>query len=305
LWSLRRSLVAEPVDVVHAHSPLAAVGARLVVRSLPRRRRPGMVTTDHSLWTGHVRATRWGDAATCRLDDAHLSVSEAVKCSMPARLRSRAEVVAYGVDLERMRTAGRDRAAVRAELGIDPAALVVGTVANLRPVKAYPDLLAAAALVVAALPDVRFLAVGQGAQEAEIRALRDRLGLGDAFQLLGYRPDAIRIMAACDVFCLASLHEGRPVALMEALALGLPAVATDVGGIREVVEPDREGILVPPERPEALAAALVAILTDPERRAAMAGAAKARAASFSIEATVRRTEAIYLSLDPSRQVRVP
>ena len=71
---------------------------------------------------------------------------------MPAALRSRAEVVAYGVDVERMRSEGADRAAVRAELGIGPDALVVGTVANLRPVKAYPDLLAAAALVVAALP---------------------------------------------------------------------------------------------------------------------------------------------------------
>ncbi len=303
LWSLRRSLLDEPVDVVHAHSPLAAVGARLVLRSLPRRRRPSMVTTEHGLWTGYVRATRWADAATCRLDDARLTVSEAVKDSLPAALRSRAEVVAYGVDVERMRSLGRDRAVVRAQLGIDPEALVVGTVANVRPVKAYPDLLAAAALVIAALPDVRFVAVGQGAQEAEIRALHARLGLGDRFQLLGYRPDAIRIMAACDVFCLASLHEGLPVALMEALALGLPAVATDVGGIREVVEPGREGTLVPPRRPDALAAALVALLTDPEQRAAMASAAKAGGASLSIEATVRRTEEIYRGLGAAARAR--
>ena len=131
-----------------------------------------------------------------------------------------------------------------------------------------------------------------------------RLGLGDAFQLLGYRPNAVRIMAACDVFCLASLHEGRPVALMEALALGLPVVATDVGGNREVVEPGREGTLVPPSRPAALASALLAILGDSERRRAMAGAARARGATLSIEATVRRTEEIYRRLDRTRGVRV-
>jgi glycosyltransferase involved in cell wall biosynthesis len=300
LWSLRRSLLAEPVDVVHAHSPLVAVGARLVLRSLPRSARPKMVTTDHNVWASHRRTMRWADAATCPLDDAHLTVSEAVRASMPGALRSRAEVVTYGVDVERVRSEGTARDAVRAELGIDQHALIVATVANLRPAKAYPDLLAAATIVLAALPDVRFVAVGQGPQEAEIRALHARLGLGDGFQLLGHRPDAIRIMGACDVFCLASLYEGLPVALMEALVLGLPAVATDVGGIREVVEPGREAVLVPPGRPDALAGALVSVLSDPEKRIVMAAAAEARGASLSIDVAARRMEAIYGRLVRSR-----
>ena len=255
-----------------------------------------MMTTDHSLWGGHARATRWADAVTAGFDDAHLTVSDAVRSSMPARLRSQAEVVAHGVDVAQVRADGSSRAEVRAELEIKPDALVVGTVANFRPVKAYPDFLAAAERVVAAVPGVRFVAVGQGPQEAEIRALHARLGLGDSVLLLGYRPDAVRIMGACDVFCLSSLHEGLPVALMEALALGLPVVATDVGGIREVVEAGREATLVRPGHPRELSAALCAVLTDPERRAEMADRAAARGATLSIETAVRRTEAVYVRL---------
>jgi glycosyltransferase involved in cell wall biosynthesis len=293
LLTLRRSLVQEPVDVVHAHSPVAAVGARLVVRSLPRRRRPRVVTTDHSLWDGHVRSTRWVDAATWRLDDGHVSVSRAVHASLPARLRSRAEIVLHGIDVEQVQADGRDRAAVRAELGLDADTLVVGTVANLRPVKGYPDLLEAARQVLAKLPEVRFVAVGQGPQEAEIRALHARIGLGQAMQLLGHRRDAVRIMGACDVFCLASRHEGLPVALMEALALGLPVVATAVGGVTEVVTDGREGVLVDPGRPDDLAAALIDVLTDGERREALAAAALRRGRSLSVDSAVRRNEEIY------------
>ena len=296
LARLRRSLVEDPVDVVHAHSPVAAIGARLVVRSLPRRRRPRLVTTDHSLWDGHVRSTRWADTATWRLDDAHVAVSRAVHASLPRGLRARTEVVLHGIDAAQVEADGRDREAVRAELGLDPDALVVGTVANLRPVKGYPDLLEAAAQVLRKLPDVRFVTIGQGPQAAAVHALHARLGLGDGVRLLGHRRDAVRVMGACDVFCLASHHEGLPVALMEALALGLPVVATGVGGVTEVVDSGREGLLVPPGRPDELAAALLEVLTDGERRQAMAAAARQRGRALSVESAIRRNEAIYEGL---------
>jgi glycosyltransferase involved in cell wall biosynthesis len=296
LASLRRSLIRDPVDIVHAHSPVAAVGARIVARSLPRRQRPRVVSTDHSLWDSHVTATRWADGLTSGLDDARLTVSEAVRASLPRRIHRRSLVVSPGIEVERVRAQRAHRDAVRAELGLEPGTLAVGTVANLRPVKAYPDLLTAALEVIERLPHVRFVTVGQGPQEAEVRALHSRLGLGDRVLLLGHRPDAVRLMAACDVFVLSSLHEGLPVALMEALALGLPVVATDVGGIPELIEPGREGLLVPPGRPGELATALVTVLTDAERRRQMTEAAARRGAALSIEAAVRRTQAVYYEL---------
>ena len=153
---------------------------------------------------------------------------------MPARLQASTEVVRHGIDVEAVAATLADRDAVRRELGLD-GRLVVGTVANMRATKGWPDLLAAARQVLDEVDDATFLAVGQGPMEEEIHRLHEQLGLGDRFRLLGFRPDAVRIMAGCDVFCLASHHEGLPIAVMEAMALGLPIVATDVGGLSELV----------------------------------------------------------------------
>jgi glycosyltransferase involved in cell wall biosynthesis len=301
LSALRRSLAREPVDIVHAHNPVMAVGARIAARSLPRRLRPRVVVTDHALWGSYVPVTRWADGLTSRFDDARLTVSQAVRAALPRSIRRRSQVVLQGIEVEHVRAQRAHRAAVRAELGLEPGALVVGTVANLRPVKAYPDLLAAASEVIERLPETRFVTVGQGPQEAEIRALHARLGLGDRVLLLGHRPDAVRVMAACDVFVLASHHEALSVAVMEAMALGLPVVATAVGGVPELVEHGRQGLLVPPGRPRELAAALTGLLTDEPRRRRMAEAAARRGAELSIDTAVRRTEAVYheLALAPA------
>lgn len=296
LAGLRRSLLREPVDIVHAHNPVMAVGARVVARSLPRRLRPRMVVTDHTVWHGYRPMSRWADGLTSPFNDARLTVSEAVHASLPSPIKRHAQVVLQGIEVEHVRAQRADRGAVRAELGLGLDALVVGTVANLRALKAYPDLLAAALDVVERLPDVRFVAVGQGPLEAEIRTLHARLGLGDRLLLLGHRPDAVRVMAACDVFVLASLREGLGVAVMEALALGLPVVSTAVGGVPEVVEHGREGLLVPPGQPQVLASALVSLLTDDERRRRMAEAAARRGAALSIDTAVRQTEAMYHEL---------
>src|SRR6202008_736578 len=95
-----------------------------------------------------------------------------------------------------------------------------------------------------------------GPLEAEGRALHAELGLGDRFRLLGYRDEAGRLIAGASLFVLASPHEGLPVTVMEALTLGVPVVAPDVGGLREVVTAGENGILVPPRHAEALAAAI-------------------------------------------------
>jgi L-malate glycosyltransferase len=296
LGGLRRSLARDPVDIVHAHNPVMAVGAKVVARSLPRRLRPRVVVTDHNVWHSYRPMSRFADGLTSPFDAARLTVSEAVRASLPGPIKRHARVVLQGIEVDDVRAQRAERAAVRAELGLGHDTLVVGTVANLRAQKAYPDLFAAALGVVEQLPHVRFVAVGQGPLEAEIRALHARSGLGDRLLLLGYRPDAVRVMAACDVFVLASHYEGLGVAIMEALALGLPVVATAVGGVPEVVDHGREGLLVPPHLPQELAAALVSVLTDDERRQRMAEAAARRGAALSIDSAVRRTEATYHEL---------
>jgi glycosyltransferase involved in cell wall biosynthesis len=291
---LRRLVTADPVDVVHIHSPLVAIGTRIVLRTLRRARRPRLVTTEHNVWASHTPATRLADRLTARRDEVHLAVSGAVRASMPERLQSRTRVVRYGIELGEVQAASWRRDAARTSLGLSPDDLCVGTVANLRATKGYPDLLTAAGDVGARVSGARFVAIGQGPLAAELRATHARLGLGARFRFLGYRPDAIELMSAFDVFCLASHHEGLPIALMEALALGLPVVATTAGGIPELVTDGREARLVPPGDPGRLADALVAVLEDPDGRAEMSRLARQRAEALNVVESIRRVESVYL-----------
>lgn len=292
---LRRLLGERRYDVVHAHSPLVATGVRLAARSLPRSRRPLVVVTLHNVWESHHGAVQALDRATAPLDDLRLAVSDAVRDSVPGRARSSVVTEVHGVDVDAIR-ARADRAAVRAELGLGAGDLLVGSVANLKPHKAYDDLLTAAARVTAADPRVRFVAVGEGPLRGELEAQHLRLGLGDRFRFLGYRPDATRLQSGFDLLCLSSRHEGLPLALMEALALGVPAVVTDVGGNRELVDDGVEGRLVPADRPDLLADVLLEVLGDPERRAAMAEAARRRGDGCRADDATARIEGHYLRL---------
>lgn len=295
LGRLRRLVVDGRYDVVHAHSPLVAAGVRVVTRSVPRSRRPVVVTTLHNVWRSHHLAVRAIDRATTGLDDLRLAVSDAVRTSVPGRAGRGIVTDVQGVEVDAIR-ARADRDGVRAELGFGPDDLVVGVVANLKPHKAYEDLLAAASIVVERDVRVRFVAVGEGPLRDELVSERDRLGLGDRFRFLGYRPDATRVLSGFDVFCLSSRHEGLPLALMEALVLGVPGVVTDVGGSRELLTDGIEGRLVPPSRPTELAEALLGVLGDPAGRAAMAAAAWARGDGLRADAAAARAEAHYRRL---------
>lgn len=296
LLRLRALLEAERFDIVHVHSPYVAGMARLVVRTMALSRRPKVVSTEHNVWSSHIRSTRALNAATFPLGDAWLSVSDEVSASIPRRLRRRVEVVVHGIVLDDVARSIEQREEVRTELGIRPDEVAVATVANFRRQKAYPDLLDAARRLVDRGVPTRFIVVGQGPLEAEIRALCASLGLEHHVDLLGYRPDAIRVLAGCDMFALASHYEGYPVAIMEALAVGLPIVATAVGGVPEAVREGVEGLLVPPRRPDLLADAIEALVLDPERRAKLSAAAVERGRGYDIDAAVRRTERIYRDL---------
>ncbi len=297
LGRLRRMLAA--TDVAHSHSPVPATAVRIVSRTLPRRRRPRLVTTEHNVWDSHHPLTRLAEWATFKLDDAHLAVSDAVLESLPEAYRANVEVVKAGVDLDDVR-AHADRAGLRRELGVADDEILIGTVANLRPQKGYPDLLRAARQVVDAMPAARFVAAGRGPHHSELEALHRSLDLGDRFMFLGHRTDAVRVMSGLDVFCLASHHEGLPVALMEALALGLPVVSTRAGGIPELVTDDRQGLLVEVGDVGALANALISEAGDIDQRTAHARAARATGDQLSITTSVRRTEALYRTLVESR-----
>jgi len=165
------------------------------------------------------------------------------------------EVVQNGVDWAEHQAA-HCRDEVRSELGVSPEMTVIGTVGGLRPVKGYDVLIRAAALLLPQRPSVRLAIVGDGEQRGAVTDLAASEGVADRVLFLGARQDVPRLMSGFDVFVLSSHSEAFPISALQAMAAGLPVVATDIGCLSEIVEPEVTGLLVPPGRPEALSHAL-------------------------------------------------
>ena len=187
-------------------------------------------------------------------------------------------------------------------MGVADDAVMVLCVANHRAEKDYDNLINATALLMAEEEpeadhpaSVIVVAAGAGPLLESARRRAAALGLDGRLHLLGHRDDVGSLMAAADAFVLASRFEGLPVALMEATSAGLPVVATRVGGIPEALGGEASELLVPPQNPEALAAALTR-LRDPEVRRRLGDASKVAARQFDASHAVRAQESIYAGL---------
>jgi glycosyltransferase involved in cell wall biosynthesis len=294
---LRRLVKSGGYDIVHVHSPFMAAFARVALpRAIP------LLYTEHNSWSAYRRGTYWANLVTYALNDSVVTVSDAVAATLryPRALRflrmPPVRTLYQGIDLSTLDLGLAARREGRTLLGLGDDVPIVGTVANFRPEKGHRYLLEVAAAVRERVPGVRVILVGAGPLEAEITEEAARMGLTDTVVFAGYRPDAARMVAGFDVFLLTSLYEGLPIALLEALALGCPVVATRVGGIPEVVTEGREGFLAAARDTAALAAAVSKLLTDGEMRAGAAAAARRRAQDFDIRVTARELEAHYDAL---------
>jgi glycosyltransferase involved in cell wall biosynthesis len=297
---LRSLLVAGHYDVVHFHLPYTASLGRLGIATLPRSQRPAIVYTEHSAWDKMAVLVKALNRTTIGMDQSLIVVSEAAHQALPAALRGRARVIVHGIDLDRSRelTAQRPaiRSDVRAELDVPDDELLVLTVANLRPEKGYDVLLDAARSIARRGVPVRFAAVGRGPLADELTARHETLGLGDRFRFLGERSDVIRLLVGCDVFVLPSRQEGLPVTLMEATSTGTAIVATEVGGVPQVITDGVDGLIVTPGDPEALADAIERVATDPDLRRRLGEAATLRSSLFDVGAASDEVEGIYRRL---------
>ncbi len=277
-------------DVVHAHLPHAALLARWSRLAAPI---PVLVDTLHSSATG-TACRRLGYRLSDFLSDRVTAVSEAAACAHRAAAmvrRGKLVVLPNGVEPERWRSDGRVRAAVRRELGFTDEFLWLAA-GRLEPVKDYPTLLRA----MANLPETaRLVVAGGGSLLADLSALAARLGVAGRVHFLGFVPEPERWMQAADGFVLSSRWEGLPMALIEASACGLPAVATDAAGVREVL-PDSP--LVPAADPAALAAAMARLMRTPEEmRSAMGSRARWFVVErFALAAVLNRWERLYENL---------
>ena len=293
---LRRLIRAWEIDVVHVHSPYVAALVRCSVG-----RRYSLVTTEHNVWDRYHRATFWANASTFPRNDHVFAVSDEVRHSIryPKGLgflrTPPVETLHHGIDVERV-SAAPDATGVREELGIGDDAPVVGTVASFKPHKGHEYLLQAAAHVVKVRPDVRFVLVGDGPRRDDLKREAARLGVDGAVVFAGFREDRLRFVRTFDVYAMASLHEGLPLALLEAMALGCPPVATRVGGINAVIDDAVNGFIVEPRDPATQAQRIVSLLKDAPLRARVGAAARERAAAFDVRSAVRRIEDVYSGL---------
>ena len=170
------------------------------------------------------------------------------------------------------------------------------TVANLRPEKNHETLIAAAALLAPSCPDLRYQVVGNGPRRGELEALARMRGVHHLMEFLGHRDDIPALLADADLFVLPSRSEAFPNGAIEAMAAGLPVVASDVGGLRDLIDPGHTGLLVPPADPEALATAMRSLVEDPVRAAALGAAARDDIQSrYSFERMVGDFDAFYQS----------
>ena len=204
------------------------------------------------------------------------------------------ETLYHGLDIASVER-WKSEDGVRDGLGIDADSPVVGTIAIFRPQKRHWSA-GGGGSVRERIPNVRFLFVGQGPMEDQVKKRAWQMGLKDTVVFAGYRTDVPQVLASLDVFALSSGWEGLSIALLEAMACGLPAVASRVGGVSEVIEDGKSGLLVPPDDPHSMADEIIRMLGNRSLAEKLGAEARLRARRFDIRATVRREEAVYAEL---------
>lgn len=313
-WVVRfaRRLARERIDVLHSHEFAMNVfgGAAAVLARVPS------VSTIHGKhWIADRKRRAIAYRVLSRLGVPVVAVSEDLARYLAQGLaipRERIRLVHNGIPMLKRAvgdpgtaqaarrssasehtSAAVDRAEIRRAVGLPDAGVLILAVGNLYPVKDHATLLRA----LPELPGARVAIAGRGDEEPKLRQLAAELGIETRVHLLGLRDDVDRLLAAADLFVQPSRSEGLPLAVLEAMAAGLPVVATQVGGMAEAVVDGETGILVEPARPDELARALRLLLESEALRTRMGRAARARAeAEFSVETMARRYVALYRAL---------
>lgn len=296
LWRLYRLLLHERPVILHTSMFHANFSGRVLgwLAGVPI-----IITWRHSPSIGGALRellNRW----TVRLDDRIVATCELVRQIEieHAQVPSDKVITIYnGIDMERSAASPLAAARIRQAFNIPADALLLGSVGRMHRSKDFGNLLTAMVQVRKRIPAVWLLLVGDGELRGELESRAQTLGLSSVVTFTGIRDDVPDILAALDIFVLPSRWEGLPLVVLEAMAAGLPVVATAVGGTPEVVVDGVTGLLVPPRDPAALAQAITRLLRNPDLRRKMGRAGRERVTEhFSVEQMVRKTESLYEQL---------
>ncbi len=298
LWRLWKLIRRERYDVVHTHGTKSGVLGRTAawLAGCPR-----IIHTGHTFsfqWNLGVKGTIYTtiERIAARMADTIIAVSPGqmslalgVNLCPPKKL----VVIENGVDFAR-HPAQIDAEAKRAELGLDAGQLTVGMIGRLARQKGCEHLVDAAACVMKTMPEVQFLLIGGGELEGRISERIGRLGIAGSVRMLGHRDDVAEIYPLLDVFVLSSLWEGLPYVILEAMAAGLPVVASRVPGVEDVVRHGETGLLANIEDADEIASCLLKLLADPRLRRQMGRSGRERVEQhYSIERFIRRLTELY------------
>lgn len=306
-WSFAKDLRREKIRLVHAY------GFYPNVFSIPAARAAGCITIasvrDTGVFTSQVKLKTVTQKIACQLADCVIANSSAVRDWLVSLgvAKDHIRVIPNGISLSQ--SPGRPATfPIRREMGIDESSPLVAVVSRLNPAKGVDYFLRAAVTVAQKFPAARFLVVGSSyfdpSYKPSLEKLALDLGLQNRVAFMGERNDVPSILQEATVSVLPSLSEGFSNSLLEAMAAGLPVVATNVGGNPEIVQEGKTGFLVPARDPNALSEAMSRVIASPELGIQLGQAGYERVArNFSLASTVRQTEDLYNDLLGERAAR--
>lgn len=295
MWRLRNYLKKRKVDIVqtHLYGPSISAIAAARLAGVPVR-----ISTVHDMDHWRLKRRLQTDRALMRWRDAVFCVSEPVrqvyieKTGCPPDM---VRVMPNGLDLSGFQ-ATRSPQQVRTEFGIPDGNLVVGMVANLVPIKNHRGFLEVAARIRSHRKDVSFLLVGDGELRQGLEERAAELDLRDSVVFAGARRDVADLLGAMDCFLLTSFREAFSIAVLESMTMGIPVVATNQGGVGDIIRSSEEGLLVDPTDHEAMAAAVSRIMSDRELRETLIRNGRTRARDFDMDRVARNTVSVYREL---------
>lgn len=295
---LRDFAASRQFDIVHGHDHKTDLLAWLLARRLPIV----PMATSHG-WSGYSWKERLiyypADIKVIARFPAVIAVSSKIRDRLVEKgvPADRISVILNAIDPVTFQRRRSEEAAAREALGFPAGTLVIGAVGRLEQVKRFDHLIEAFARVAPHFGHARLAIAGEGTLRQALEAQAAALGVGDRCHWLGHHTDVIRLHHAFDLFVQSSESEGTPNAVLEAMAMETPVVATDVGGTRELAWPDQHALIVPRHDPAALATAITHVLAEPEAARQRAEAARQRVVDvLSFDARTRRLEDIYTRL---------
>jgi len=301
-WRLVRFMRRGRFTIVHTHSSKAGILGRWAAWTAGT---PIIIHTVHG-WGHNDRQRPIVKWLFINLERLSLRITDRLTAPSPLNVEKGLKdnighesdyvVIREGIELDQFGHPEKTREETRSALGIPLDTPLVGTVTRLSPQKAPADFIKAAGTILEHEPQTRFVVVGDGPMRQEVQTLAENIGLKNAMTFTGLRRDVPDLMAAFDIFVLCSLWEGLPRVLPQAMATGLPIVATDIDGNSEAVKNGLNGILVPTNNSGAIAEAVLSLIQKKEMAKAMGAAGREHVAEFGDRRMVRQIEELYLDL---------